>query len=116
MLDDEKLKNLDIPIQQEVNALAWLRAVAPAFPVNGSKVESCVQCHCVYFALTRMKVHVMFQQITIIYKPEMFYTTLLEKCRHAKRRITFASLYLGTGVLEVELVGTTRKNAKYFII
>ncbi|TGZ47958.1 CDP-diacylglycerol--glycerol-3-phosphate 3-phosphatidyltransferase, mitochondrial [Temnothorax longispinosus] len=80
MLDDEKLRDLDIPAQEEVNPLSWLHTVAPAFPVNGSK-------------------------ITIIHKPRVFYSTLLEKCRRAKKRITFASLYLGTGTLETELVG-----------
>ncbi|KYN17115.1 CDP-diacylglycerol--glycerol-3-phosphate 3-phosphatidyltransferase, mitochondrial [Trachymyrmex cornetzi] len=79
MLDDEKLRDLDISTQEEINLLSWLRTVAPAFPVNGSKV-------------------------TIIHKPQTFYSTLLEKCRHAKKRITFASLYLGTGILETELM------------
>ncbi|XP_077258311.1 phosphatidylglycerophosphate synthase 1 [Temnothorax americanus] len=84
MLDDEKLRDLDIPAQEEVNPLSWLHTVAPAFPVNGSK-------------------------ITIIHKPRVFYSTLLEKCRHAKKRITFASLYLGTGTLETELVNVIEK-------
>ncbi|XP_011695409.1 PREDICTED: CDP-diacylglycerol--glycerol-3-phosphate 3-phosphatidyltransferase, mitochondrial isoform X2 [Wasmannia auropunctata] len=79
MLDDEKLRDLDVPAQEEINSISWLRTVAPAFPVNGSKV-------------------------TIIHKPQVFYSTLLEKCRHAKKRITLASLYLGTGTLETELV------------
>ncbi|XP_012534215.1 CDP-diacylglycerol--glycerol-3-phosphate 3-phosphatidyltransferase, mitochondrial [Monomorium pharaonis] len=79
MLDDEKLRDFDISAQEEFNSLSWLRIVAPAFPVNGSKV-------------------------TIINKPQEFYNTLLEKCKRAKRKITFASLYLGTGILETELV------------
>ncbi|XP_011642115.1 CDP-diacylglycerol--glycerol-3-phosphate 3-phosphatidyltransferase, mitochondrial [Pogonomyrmex barbatus] len=84
MLDDEKFRNLDILIQEEINSLSWLYTVAPAFPVNGSK-------------------------ITIIDKPQAFYTTLLEKCKHAKKRITFASLYLGTGTLETELVNVIKQ-------
>lgn len=40
----------------------------------------------------------------------MFYTTLLEKCERAKKRITFASLYLGTGPLETELVGIIKAD------
>lgn len=40
----------------------------------------------------------------------MFYTTLLEKCKRAKKRITFASLYLGTGPLETELVGIIKAD------
>jgi len=39
MLDDEKLRDLDIPTQEEINSLSWLRTVAPVFPVNGSKVK-----------------------------------------------------------------------------
>ncbi|XP_050461494.1 CDP-diacylglycerol--glycerol-3-phosphate 3-phosphatidyltransferase, mitochondrial isoform X1 [Cataglyphis hispanica] len=79
MLDGEKLREMDVSTQQEMSPLSWLRTVAPVFPVNGSK-------------------------ITIIHKPQIFYTTLLEKCKHAKKRITFASLYLGTGPLETKLV------------
>ncbi|XP_012215557.1 CDP-diacylglycerol--glycerol-3-phosphate 3-phosphatidyltransferase, mitochondrial isoform X2 [Linepithema humile] len=85
MLDDEKFRDLDIPIQQEANLLSWLHTVAPAFPVQSSK-------------------------ISIVYEPQEFYKTLLEKCKHAKRRITLASLYLGTGVLETELVNTIEKT------
>jgi len=50
------------------------------------------------------------RQITIIHEPEEFYSTLLEKCRHANKRITLASLYIGTGALETELVGITKTN------
>ncbi|XP_025152893.1 CDP-diacylglycerol--glycerol-3-phosphate 3-phosphatidyltransferase, mitochondrial isoform X2 [Harpegnathos saltator] len=84
MLDDTKLRDLDIPLQQEINMLSWLYTVTPAFPVNGSK-------------------------ITIIHKPQIFYNTLLEKCKNAKKRITLASLYLGTGALEIELVNTIQQ-------
>lgn len=55
-----------------------------------------------------------YQQITIIHKPQIFYTTLLEKCKRAKKRITFASLYLGTGPLETKLVSII-KSDKFII-
>ncbi|XP_020300212.1 CDP-diacylglycerol--glycerol-3-phosphate 3-phosphatidyltransferase, mitochondrial isoform X3 [Pseudomyrmex gracilis] len=84
ILDDEKLQDLEIPVQQEVHLLSWLRTVAPVFPVNSSK-------------------------ITIVHEPQAFYTTLLEKCRHARKRITLASLYLGTGTLETELVNVIKQ-------
>ncbi|GAB1868592.1 CDP-diacylglycerol--glycerol-3-phosphate 3-phosphatidyltransferase [Camponotus japonicus] len=86
MLNNKKLieSREDTLAQQETGSLSWLRTVAPIFPVNGSK-------------------------ITIIHKPQMFYTTLLEKCERAKKRITFASLYLGTGPLETELVNVIEK-------
>jgi len=45
-------------------------------------------------------------QITVIHEPRIFYNTVVEKCRTAKRRITLASLYLGTGHLEEQLVRT----------
>ncbi|KAL0113108.1 hypothetical protein PUN28_012370 [Cardiocondyla obscurior] len=79
MLDDEKFKNLNVSVQEEINLLSWLHTVAPAFPVNSSKV-------------------------IIIHEPQAFYNTLLEKCKNAKERITLASLYLGTGTLETKLV------------
>lgn len=104
MLDDEKLRDMDVSTQQEINILSWLHTMAPAFPVNGSKVKLYIwqpHRHCVYFVLTRL---ILFFQITIIHKPQVFYNTLLEKCKNAKKRITLASLYLGTGILETELV------------
>lgn len=39
ILDDGKLRNMDISIQQEINMLSWLHTMAPAFPVNASKVK-----------------------------------------------------------------------------
>lgn len=49
MLDDEKLRDLDIPAQEEINLLSWLRTMAPAFPVNGAKVKRlCIQPNCGY--------------------------------------------------------------------
>lgn len=43
-------------------------------------------------------------KITTLKSPSEFYCTLLERCRSAKRRIVIASLYLGIGQLEKELV------------
>jgi len=50
--------------------------------------------------------HYFAFQITVIHEPSIFYKTVVEKCRTAKRRITLASLYLGTGHLEEQLVRT----------
>lgn len=104
MLDDEKLRDLDIPVQEEINSLSWLRTVAPAFPVNGSKVRRLCNLIVDIFYFNKKNLMILLIQVTIIHKPQMFYSTLLEKCRYAKKRITFASLYLGTGTLETELV------------
>ncbi|KZC05620.1 CDP-diacylglycerol--glycerol-3-phosphate 3-phosphatidyltransferase, mitochondrial [Dufourea novaeangliae] len=78
MLDEEKVFAVDM-VQPELHTLSWLYKAAPCFPVNGSKIK-------------------------IIHEPSIFYSTLLEKCKNATRRITFASLYLGTGRLESDLV------------
>ena len=78
MLDDEKVLDVNT-VQSELQALSWLHKAAPCFPVNGSKIR-------------------------IIHEPGVFYSTLLEKCKNARKRITFASLYLGTGKLESDLV------------
>ena len=43
-----------------------------------------------------------------MYEPSEFYSTLLEKCKTANKRITLASLYLGTGKLETELVSSLK--------
>ncbi|KAK2714149.1 hypothetical protein QYM36_008652 [Artemia franciscana] len=42
--------------------------------------------------------------------PKEFYETLLAKSKNAKRRITIASLYLGTGQMERTLVESIRSN------
>ena len=39
MMNDEKLRDLNVSVQQEMNTLSWLCSVAPAFPVNGTKVK-----------------------------------------------------------------------------
>ncbi|XP_033336225.2 phosphatidylglycerophosphate synthase 1 isoform X1 [Megalopta genalis] len=78
MLDEEKIFE-DEMAQPEFHALSWLYKVAPCFPVDGSKIK-------------------------IIHEPGIFYSCLVEKCKNAKKRITFASLYLGTGKLESDLV------------
>jgi hypothetical protein len=43
-------------------------------------------------------------QVVIIQSPDKFYTCLLEKTKLAKRRISLASLYLGSGLQEQKLV------------
>lgn len=39
MLDEEKLRDLDTHVQQEATSLSWLCTMAPAFPMNASKVN-----------------------------------------------------------------------------
>ncbi|KAL7288390.1 hypothetical protein TKK_0017481 [Trichogramma kaykai] len=86
---DEENENFEefTSTKVQFSGFSWLHQVAPAFPVDGSKV-------------------------TVIYEPKDFYTTLLEKCKTAKKRITLASLYLGTGKLEQELVKSIRETVE----
>ncbi|XP_023287829.1 CDP-diacylglycerol--glycerol-3-phosphate 3-phosphatidyltransferase, mitochondrial isoform X2 [Orussus abietinus] len=86
MLDEEKIRDVEV-VNPEINGLSWLHGAAPGFPVRGSK-------------------------ITIIHEPSIFYSTLLEKCQTAQKRITLASLYLGTGKLETDLVSTIESSLK----
>ncbi|RZF43477.1 hypothetical protein LSTR_LSTR001738 [Laodelphax striatellus] len=60
-------------------SLSWLRSTAPGFGVNGDN-------------------------ITVLQKPDDFYNNLIHLCQNARRRISLASLYLGTGQLEEKLV------------
>lgn len=83
MLDEEKILDVETA-QSDLQALSWLTRAAPCFPIHGSKV-------------------------TIIHEPSVFYSVLLEKCKNAQKRISFASLYLGTGKLESELVKTIER-------
>ncbi|XP_044740378.1 CDP-diacylglycerol--glycerol-3-phosphate 3-phosphatidyltransferase, mitochondrial isoform X2 [Chrysoperla carnea] len=67
------------------NSITWLNSLAPCFPVN----STCIQ---------------------IMNTPQHFYNSLVEKCSTATKRITLASLYLGTGPLEKNLVDTILNN------
>ncbi|XP_049855957.1 CDP-diacylglycerol--glycerol-3-phosphate 3-phosphatidyltransferase, mitochondrial-like isoform X1 [Schistocerca gregaria] len=75
----------DQKLPTSASSFQWLHSVAPFFTLDGEKV-------------------------TVITEPSKFYETLLEKSKAAKRRITLASLYLGTGTLEKELVSAIAKN------
>lgn len=66
-------------------SLNWLHAEAPCFPVCASKIQ-------------------------IIQEPCRFYETLARNCSTAKERIIMASLYLGIGELEKNLVANIQKN------
>ncbi|XP_026724894.1 CDP-diacylglycerol--glycerol-3-phosphate 3-phosphatidyltransferase, mitochondrial [Trichoplusia ni] len=82
------LFNGNIPIRfkpSELNCFNWLYSVAPCFPVHASTVN-------------------------IINDPKKFYDTLCERFRNANRRISVASLYLGTGPMERTLVDITSRN------
>ena len=62
-----------------VPLLAWVNTKTPVFHVNGDNIH-------------------------VLYKPAKFYRTVKTQILGAKRRIVIASLYLGTGPLEKELV------------
>nr|XP_029716507.1 CDP-diacylglycerol--glycerol-3-phosphate 3-phosphatidyltransferase, mitochondrial isoform X2 [Aedes albopictus] len=70
-----------------LESLNWLHTVSPCFPVSGDRIE-------------------------IIYEPSAFYNTLVSKCSVAKRRIMLASLYLGIGSKETQLVNAIHDNMK----
>ncbi|XP_019745090.1 CDP-diacylglycerol--glycerol-3-phosphate 3-phosphatidyltransferase, mitochondrial-like, partial [Hippocampus comes] len=57
----------------------WMAERVPAFRVNGTRVH-------------------------VLTSPDQFYQTLKARVRTAKRRVVLASLYLGTGQLEQDLV------------
>lgn len=69
----------------ELHYFNWLYSVAPCFAVNSSKIN-------------------------IIVDPRKFYDSLYEKFKTANRRISVASLYIGTGALEKELLKVTKQN------
>ncbi|KAJ4444394.1 hypothetical protein ANN_06186 [Periplaneta americana] len=83
----EAHKKLNISQEFDSLGFTWLHTFAPCFPVDGNKV-------------------------TVIHEPNIFYKTVVERCRTAKRRITLASLYLGTGHLEEQLVAAISENLR----
>lgn len=70
---------------KELYYFNWLYNIAPCFPVHASKIN-------------------------IISDPRNFYDTLCERFRNANRRVTIASLYIGTGPLERKLLDATKEN------
>ena len=73
-----------IPLDGTLDSWEWLSQLSPGYTVHGS-------------------------QVRIIQDPTQFYQTLVERSRTARSRISLASLYLGTGSLEQELVNFTLK-------
>lgn len=69
----------------ELQYFNWLFNISPCFPINSSKVN-------------------------IITEPQKFYDTLCNRFKHAERRISVASLYIGTGSLERTLLQATKQN------
>lgn len=67
------------------NSLSWLNTVAPCFPINSKNIQ-------------------------VMKTPQNFYDILIDKCETAEKRITLASLYLGTGNLERNLIETISNN------
>ncbi|KAG6454486.1 hypothetical protein O3G_MSEX008740 [Manduca sexta] len=82
------LINANIPLRfkpSEFQCFNWIYKLAPCFPINASKIN-------------------------IINDPKKFYDTLYNRFCNAKRRISIASLYIGTGSLEKELINVTKSN------
>nr|CAG4649465.1 EOG090X08SX [Scapholeberis mucronata] len=77
-MEKGKLRQKSDPLK-ELENYEWLGKRSPCFPVSGDKVQ-------------------------ILNEPHTFYETLMEKTSKASQRITFASLYLGTGSHERELI------------
>ncbi|CAK1547272.1 unnamed protein product [Leptosia nina] len=69
----------------ELQSFNWIFNASPCFPICASKVN-------------------------IITDPKQFYDTLYERFRRAKRRVSIASLYIGTGELENKLIRATIDN------
>lgn len=65
--------------RMEMKNWAWLAEKSPGFAVKGSNVR-------------------------VITCPNVFYETLLEKIENARQRISLASLYLGNGSMEHDMV------------
>ncbi|GLH04730.1 CDP-diacylglycerol--glycerol-3-phosphate 3-phosphatidyltransferase, partial [Gryllus bimaculatus] len=87
-LDDEEempLPLIEKPFTTEDNIISWLRLVSPGFIVDPNKVS-------------------------VLYEPQEFYSKLLSLSQSAQSQISLASLYLGSGTLEQDLVNTLCDN------
>lgn len=72
---------------KRLESLDWLHGLSPCFALESSQIE-------------------------IIQEPNLFYDQLLALCTNAKYRISIASLYLGNGNLEKDLVAGIDQNVK----
>jgi CDP-diacylglycerol---glycerol-3-phosphate 3-phosphatidyltransferase len=70
---------------KQLDNLNFLFEFSPCFPVNGKCVK-------------------------VIKEPSEFYETILNQATHAKSRISLASLYLGVGKLETDLIKAMQTN------
>ncbi|XP_021356290.1 CDP-diacylglycerol--glycerol-3-phosphate 3-phosphatidyltransferase, mitochondrial-like isoform X2 [Mizuhopecten yessoensis] len=79
------VEDLNITTNDQVkHAFSWIGNKAPCFGINGHQVQ-------------------------VLQQPDQFYETLKVRVKQAKKRVVLASLYLGTGVLEQELVDNIRE-------
>lgn len=72
---------------KQLESLDWLYSMSPCFPVHAEQIE-------------------------ILTDPQAFYNKLLTLCTGASHRISLASLYIGTGRLETELVTEIQNNIR----
>lgn len=72
---------------KHLESLDWLHSMGPCFRVRAEQIE-------------------------ILTEPQAFYEKLLTLCTNARHRISLASLYIGTGRLESELVTEIQKNVQ----
>ncbi|KAJ2945992.1 hypothetical protein O0L34_g4910 [Tuta absoluta] len=80
----------NIPLKfkpSELQCFNWFYNVAPCFAVNASKIN-------------------------IITDPRVYYDTLCERFKNAQRRISVASLYVGTGQMERSLLKVTKESVQ----
>lgn len=77
----------NLRFHHDLESLNWLHEFAPHFAIAGDAV-------------------------TVIEEPRAFYETILRHCSTAKKRVVLASLYLGIGELEQQLVAGLLENMK----
>ncbi|CAH1795231.1 unnamed protein product, partial [Owenia fusiformis] len=82
-LDENKMNNN----VSEYETFSWMKKIAPVFPVNGNKIK-------------------------VLYQPAEFFTALKDNVSKAQHRIVIASLYLGSGHLEQELIDCIYKASQ----
>ncbi|XP_069124368.1 CDP-diacylglycerol--glycerol-3-phosphate 3-phosphatidyltransferase, mitochondrial-like isoform X2 [Argopecten irradians] len=66
------------------HSFSWIGSKTPCFGINGHQVQ-------------------------VLQQPDQFYETLKMRVKQAKKRVVLASLYLGTGSLEQDLVESIRE-------
>ena len=88
--------------------LSWVLNHAPVFFINSNQAS--IKFIFKFRLFSQIIIIIINFQIEILHEPHSFYNLLLRQIENANERIVLSSLYLGTGLLEKNLVQVLQKR------